>query len=137
MRTFEENISRCGVCLMMAGIVLMLTMLLLSACHDEHNDYYTTAIVTIDLPEGYSIKQMQGTVTLTNLNNRQTFSTSTFSGTSATLEIMRGVYSAEVEGSLRYISSDGEVHSSNFRAATSHCELLQHPSELHLDIILL
>lgn len=122
---------------MMAGMVLMLTTLLLSACHDEHDDYYTTAVVTIDLPEGCTIKQMQGTVTLTNLNNRQAFSTSTFSGTSVTLEVMRGVYSADVEGSLRYTDSDGVTHAGNFRAATSHCELLQHPSELHLDIILL
>lgn len=121
----------------LGAVIALLAAVALSACHDEHDDYYTTAIVTIDLPEGYSIGQMQGTVTLTNLNNRQAYSSSTFNGTSVTLEVMRGVYSADVEGSLRYTDSAGVTHAGNFRAATSHCELLEHPSELHLDIILL
>lgn len=137
MGIFEKNVSHCGTWQALAAILLMLFLSMLCACHDDHDDYYTTAIVTIDLPEGCTIGQMQGTVTLTNLNNRQTYSSSTFNGTSATLEVMRGVYSADVEGSLRYADASGAAHTGNFRAATSHCELLQHPSELHLDIILL
>jgi len=137
MGIFEKNISHRGARLALTVILLQFFLPMLCACHDDHDDYYTTAIVTIDLPEGCTISQMQGTVTLTNLNNRQTYSSSTFNGTSATLEVMRGVYSADVEGSLRYADANGVMHTGNFRAATSHCELLQHPSELHLDIILL
>lgn len=119
-------------------LALLLTVALLftaTSCHDDYDDYYTTAVVTIALPEGATLQQMQGTVRLTNLNNRQSYTSSTFSGASVTLEVMRGVYSIDVEGSLRYTTADGASATGNFRAATSYCEFLDHPSAVTLNII--
>lgn len=120
-----------GLC----ALLLLALPLLAISCHEDHDDYYTTVHVNIQMPEGYTAEQMQGTVKLTNLNNKQAYSTSVFDGTTATLEVLRGVYAADVEGSLRYTDAEGAAHAGNFRAATPHCEVLQHPASVTLDII--
>lgn len=120
-----------------SALLLLVCALTLAACNDLHDDYNTTVSVVIDMPEGYAAGQMQGTITLTNLNNRQTYSSSSFSGTTVSIEVLRGVYAAEAEGSLRYTDAAGETHTGNFRASTSYCEVLSHPSEVHLSLILI
>lgn len=90
------------------------------------------------MPQGSTASQMQGTVKLTNLNNKQSYSSSTFDGTTVTFtKVLRGAYSIDVEGSLRYTDSNGTVRTGNFRAATSYCEVLGHPALVPLDIIML
>lgn len=118
-------------------LMMLVCTALLTACHTDEDDYYTTVAVTVDAPEGVTVRQMQGTVRLTNLNNRQTYSTSAFSGTTAALEVMRGVYSADVEGSVRYTDAGGRERTATFRAATSYCEALTHPAAVRLDLILM
>ncbi len=108
---------------------------LLSSCHEDHDDYYTAISVHIRLPEGYAAGKMQGTVRLTNLNNRQTYATSAFDGTTATLQVMRGVYAVDAEGSLRYTDVEGRTQTGNFRATSSYCEALEHPSAAEVDLV--
>lgn len=118
-------------------LLLLLALPLLTSCHADEDDYYTTIDVVIDAPEGITVSQMQGTVRLTNLNNRLSYATSTFARTTASVEVMRGVYSVDVEGSLRYTDENGTLRTANFRAATAYCEALDHPSEVHLDLIIM
>lgn len=117
--------------------LLLLAALLLTACHSDNDDYFTTAVVTIDAPEGCTISRMQGTVALTNLNSKQTTTTATFDGATAHAEVLRGSYSISVEGTVRYVDAEGKSRTASFRAATAHCEFLTHPTEVHLDIILM
>lgn len=121
----------------LSALLVLLTLPALTACHADEDDYYTSIAVTVGPPEGGTILQMQGTVRLTNLNNKQTYSTSAFSTSTATLEVLRGVYSVDIEGTVRYSDKTGTVRTANFRASSSYTEALDHPSATTLDIILL
>lgn len=121
----------------LATLLVLLTLTALTACHTDEDDYYTTMAVTVAAPEGCTILQMQGTVRLTNLNNKQTYSTSAFSVATATIEVLRGVYSVDIEGTVRYSDKTGTVRTANFRASSSYTEALDHPAAATLDIILL
>lgn len=107
------------------------------SCGADHDDYTTLAVVVIDVPDSISVERMQGTATFTNLNSRQRTMASTFSGTGIQAELLRGAYSIDVEGSLRYTDSLGASHAGTFRAATSYAEVLDHPAEIHLSLILM
>ncbi len=123
---------------MVAMIVMMISLCTaFAACHEESDDYYTTAQIEFTAPEGTSIKQLQGTVKLYNINNRQTFSTSAFNGNTASIEVFRGAYSVTAEGSLRYVDSRGREQTGSFRAVTDYCEVMEHPSRVVLKIILM
>lgn len=122
---------------LLAALLMLLGLTALTACHAAEDDCYTTVSVTVAPPEGGTILQMQGTVRLTNLNNRQTYSTSAFSLATATVEVLRGVYSVDIEGTVRYTDKTGTVRTANFRASSSYTEALTHPAAATLDIILL
>lgn len=121
----------------LAAIIMLMALPVITACHTDEDDYYTTMAVTVGAPEGGTILQMQGTVRLTNLNNKQTYSTSAFNVATANLEVLRGVYSVDIEGTVRYSDKTGTVRTANFRASSSYTEALNHPSATTLDIILL
>lgn len=121
----------------LAALLVLLTLPALTACHADEDDYYTSIAVTVGAPEGCTILQMQGTVRLTNLNNKQTYSTSAFTVATASMEVLRGVYSVDIEGTVRYADKAGTVRTANFRASSSYTEALDHPSAATLDIILL
>lgn len=121
----------------LTALLVLLALPALTACHSDEDDYYTTLAVTVAAPEGCTILQMQGTVRLTNLNNKQSYATSAFTVSTATLEVLRGVYSIDIEGTVRYTDKTGTVRTGNFRASSSYAEALTHPATATLDIILL
>lgn len=110
-------------------------MIATTACHQENDDYNTSAVISIKVPDSIYVDKMQGTVTVTNLNNKQSYSSSDFNGTSASMDIMRGCYSISVTGTVLYHDSLKVVHTRNFRAASSYNEFLEHPSNVSVDII--
>ena len=83
--------------------------ILFVACQKSNDDYYTEARVRLVLPDSLRLEKLQGTVRLTNLNNKQSFTTSTFQAGEASLEVFRGVYAVDVEGSVRYAAPDGPI----------------------------
>lgn len=103
----------------------------------SNDDYYAEARVRLVLPDSLRLEKLQGTVRLTNLNNKQSFTTSTFQAGEASLEVFRGVYAVDVEGSVRYATPDGTNQTANFRASTPYIKVLDHPSLVSLDIILM
>lgn len=124
-------------CWVALGLAVVLIPVLFVACQKSHEDFYTEAHVRIVLPDTLHLDKMQGTVRLTNLNNKQTFTTATFQGNEATIEVFRGVYAADVEGSVRYTNEKGQMQTANFRANTSYVKVLDHPSLISLDITIM
>ena len=108
-----------------------------TSCHQEYTDYDTTAIITLVAPDTITVERMQGTVTLTNLNNKQSYATSTFNGNQVELSMMRGVYSVLAEGSILYKDSSGQELRRMFRASSSLEKALDHPSCITLNIIII
>lgn len=113
-------------------IWLMMAALLLAACHEESDDYYTTAEIMVTESDSVSIIKMQGTVKATNLANKQVYSTSTFEGNKASMEVMRGAYSVLIEGTMAYRDENGVRRVATFRASTDYCEMMAHPAVIAL-----
>lgn len=83
------------ICVALLGMVL-------ASCHQDEDDLFTTAAITLTAEEGTTVGRVQGTVQLTNLNTRQVTTTAEFDGNIARVSLLRGVYSVLVEGSMQY-----------------------------------
>ncbi|MCD8317747.1 MAG: hypothetical protein LUC45_02310 [Paraprevotella sp.] len=117
--------------------VVLATVLSLGSCHKEYDDYSTTAVITLETTGVTKIQRIPGTAVMTNLNNKQQFSSSDFDGTTIYIDVFRGAYSADVEGALVYTDSIGQEQTKMFRASTSYCEAISHPAPIRLKLIYL
>ncbi|WP_455050524.1 hypothetical protein [Hoylesella nanceiensis] len=113
-------------------ICLMLVLMAFSSCEKEETNYYTTAITRLELSEGEELMQIQGTITLLNITNQQAYSTSTFSNSQTTMQVLRGVYSLQGEGTVRVKTVDGSVSVRYFRVSESYVEVLNNSTTIVL-----
>ena len=113
-------------------ICLMLVLMAFSSCEKEETNYYTTAITRLELSEGEELMQIQGTITLLNITNQQAYSTSTFSNSQTTMQVLRGVYSLQGEGTVRVKTADGSVSVRYFRVSESYVEVLNNSTTIVL-----
>ena len=113
-------------------ICLVLVLMAFSSCEKEETNYYTTAITRLELSEGEDLMQIQGTITLLNITNQQAYSTSTFSNSQTTMQVLRGVYSLQGEGTVRVKMADGSVSVRYFRVSESYVEVLNNSTTIVL-----
>ncbi len=113
-------------------ICLMLVLMAFSSCEKEETNYYTTAITRLELSEGEELMQIQGTITLLNITNQQAYSTSTFNNSQAIMQVLRGVYSLQGEGTVRVKTADGSVSVRYFRVSESYIEVLNNSTTIVL-----
>ena len=111
---------------------------LLVACHEDEDDIFATAVITLLTDEGLTIERVQGTARITNLNSKQVTTTSDFNGSALHLSLMRSSYSIDLEGLVRYHDQQGQVYTKHMRAHTDYVALNQKDyNETTLDIIFL
>lgn len=103
------------ICVALLGMVL-------TSCHQDEDDLFTTAAITLTAEEGTTVERVQGTVQLTNLNTRQVTTTAEFDGNIARVTLLRGAYSVLVEGSMQYKDANGETSVRQFRATSDYLE---------------
>lgn len=103
------------ICVALMGMVL-------TSCHQDEDDLFTTAAIILTAEEGTTVERVQGTVQLTNLNTRQVTTTAEFDGNIARVSLLRGVYSVLVEGSMQYKDANGETSVRQFRATSDYLE---------------
>ena len=113
-------------------ICLVLVLMAFSSCEKEETNYYTTAITRLELSEGEELMQIQGTITPLNITNQQAYSTSTFSNSQTTMQVLRGVYSLQGEGTVRVKMADGSVSVRYFRVSESYVEVLNNSTTIVL-----
>lgn len=113
-------------------LVLVLVLMAFSSCEKEETNYYTTAITRLELSEGEELMQIQGTITLLNITNQQAYSTSTFSNSQTIMQVLRGVYSLQGEGTVRVKTADGSVSVRYFRISESYVEVLNNSTTIVL-----
>ena len=113
-------------------ICLMLVLMAFSSCEKEETHYYTTATTRLELSEGEELMQIQGTITLLNITNQQAYSTSTFNNSQAIMQVLRGVYSLQGEGTVRVKTADGSVSVRYFRVSESYVEVLNNSTTIVL-----
>lgn len=103
------------ICVALLGMVL-------TSCHQDEDDLFTTAAITLTAEQGTTVERVQGTVQLTNLNTRQVTTTAEFDGNIARVTLLRGAYSVLVEGSMQYKDANGETSVRQFRATSDYLE---------------
>ena len=113
-------------------ICLVLVLMAFSSCEKEETNYYTTAITRLELSEVEELMQIQGTITLLNITNQQAYSTSTFNNSQTTMQVLRGVYSLQGEGTVRVKTADGSVSVRYFRVSESYVEVLNNSTTIVL-----
>jgi hypothetical protein len=113
-------------------ICLVLVLMFFSSCEKEETNYYTTAITRLELSEGEELMQIQGTITLLNITKQQAYSTSIFSNSQTTMQVLRGVYSLQGEGTVRVKTADGSVSVRYFRVSESYVEVLNNSTTIVL-----
>jgi hypothetical protein len=113
-------------------ICLILALVSFSSCEKEENNYYTTATTRLELSKGEELIQIQGTITLLNITNQQAYSTSTFNNSQAIMQVLRGVYSLQGEGTVRVKTADGSVSVRYFRVSESYIEVLNNSTTIVL-----
>ena len=121
--------------LLQLSVFAALFTVLVCACHADNDDYYTTAIITVRVPDSLTVVRMQGTVTLSNTSNKQSYSSSSFQGTSVFIDVIRGAYALHGEGTVLVRTRNGTERVANFRVSSSYLELIDHPSAVSTDII--
>lgn len=103
------------ICVALLGMVL-------TSCHQDEDDLFTTAAITLAAEQGTTVERVQGTVQLINLNTRQVTTTAEFDGNIARVTLLRGAYSVLVEGSMQYKDANGETSVRQFRATSDYLE---------------
>ena len=104
------------ICALVCGMFLI-------SCHQDEDDIFTIAAIELKAEEGITIERIQGTVTLTNLNTKQIVTSAEFNGNTAQVQLLRGAYTALVEGSIQYHDANGNTAIRQFRASTSYLAL--------------
>lgn len=106
-----------------------------ASCGQKYDDYYTQAVVTLQVPDTIVPVEMQGTVVLKNLSDGRRYTVSAFKGTTAALDVLRGSYMLDAEGTLRYRMADGTEHVKYYRASENYVEIVAHPTQISTKII--
>lgn len=104
-------------------IILMLGFLSMTACHQEENDLFATAIINLAVDDGITITQIQAQAELTNVNTRQVTTTANFDGAVLRVELLRGAYQVLIEGVATCQDATGNIRFRQFRAQTDYVEL--------------
>ena len=116
-------------------LIITLTIGVLFACHKEQINYYTSAVVTLNFPNEVKVIRLQGTIILTNLNNKKVYSTSDIGQLRTILQVMKGAYSLSGEGSVRYTNRENKDEIRHFRVSKDYCEVLNQPTIISAPII--
>ena len=74
--------------------------------------------IAISSEEATEIDRVQATATLTNLNTKQTFTSTNFIGNRLTETVLRGAYKISIDGVIRYTDKKNEVRVRSFRSTT-------------------
>ena len=121
-------------CLFYIMVVLMLPLLAIR-CTQKDDDYYTQAMVTLQVPDTITPIEMQGTVVLKNLSNGRSYTVSTFQENTATINVLRGAYMMDAEGTIRYRMTDGTEGVEYYRASENYIEIVAHPTQIRTNIL--
>ncbi len=98
-------------------------LLFLTACHQDEDDLFATATLTLTAGDTLTIERVQGTARVTNLNSKQIVTSSDFDGATLRLDLLRSSYSADVEGLVRYHNRQGVTETKRMRAHSDYLSL--------------
>lgn len=102
-----------------------MTLLLLSGCHQENDDLFATAVISIGTDEELTVTHVQAQAQFTNINTRQVTTTANFDGTLLRVELLRGPYQVSIEGVATCQDANGQTRHRQFRVHSDFVECYQ------------
>ncbi|GEM_PF-166581 len=110
-----------------------------ASCHSDHDFYTTTAGIELTMPVEGEVEIIQYSLTMTNLNSREVVNNAgKTTGTIMINDIMRGAYSINVEGIVKYKNESGQVTMRQFRAQSEYVSFVgQQDAVVTLEMILM
>lgn len=98
-------------------IIMCALAVVATACHSDYDDYTTSGEIALSLPVEGEIEIIQYSVQMMNLNSRSsvTFADKT-SGIIPVVNILRGAYSINIEGVVRFRGASHVLQTHQFRA---------------------
>lgn len=110
-----------------------------TACEPEElGGVMTSAKVTLTAPDSIALLQVKGTVTIQCLSNRLTWTAEEWDSVSVSFpQVMTGPYSLSADGKIAVKINGGRRKVYRFRANNNYVEMLDHPSDVQLDILLI
>jgi hypothetical protein len=118
-------------------ILLILLLFVFSACSQGEEEIFTSATIRLTTADSISVEKVQATLKATNINTRQTVTTSQFDSLAVPVTLLRGAYKISIEGYAVYKDKDQQQHTQAFRAYTDYCELIELSSEAEIELILM
>lgn len=117
--------------------LFIIAVLIFQACTDKNEDYYTEANVQLLLPDTITTIQVQGTITLKNLSTGRNYTSSRFNSDNAVIfpQLLRGVYSLDIEGTIRFRGKSNHECVKYYRASSDYIEIVKHPAYIKKAII--
>lgn len=117
---------------------MMVLVLMLTACHQDQDELFTTADVTITGYGNMTVNRVQGTVNMTNLSSRQITTSTNFHGATCHMAILRGSYAVDAEGVVSFTDSLGNEQQRQFRAQSNYLPFIDEESNsASLELILM
>lgn len=115
--------------------IVILFLLSAGSCQQENDDYYTQAFITLQVPDTITPLKIQGTVILKNLSNGRIYATSDFKSNTVSIELLRGAYMLDAEGTLLCRMPDGKEEVKYYRTSKNYIEIVEHPVKIDTEII--
>lgn len=115
--------------------IVILFLLGVGSCQQENDDYYTQAFITLQVPDTITPLKIQGTVILKNLSNGRIYATSDFKSNTVSIELLRGTYMLDAEGTLLCRMPDGKEEVKYYRTSKNYIEIVEHPVKIDTEII--
>lgn len=133
-RFFTNTCKKGGVAL---ACLLSLSGFFAACEPEEHDQVTTSARVTLAAPDSIALLQVKGSVTIQCLTNKLTWTTDQWDSVSVNFpKVMTGPYSLSADGKIAVKINQGRRKVYRFRANNNYVELLDHPSNVQLDILL-
>jgi len=117
--------------------IFALLLLALVACHNDAEEIFTSATISLEAADSITVQKIQGTVKAVNINTRQTTTNSQFDNFSSSMKLLRGAYQITINGYVVYLDNKNIQHTHAFIAYTDYCELKDIKSQTKLKIVLI
>ncbi len=111
-------------------------LLVVASCHSDSEDYFTTARINLTLPVAGEVELIQYSVSMMNLNSRDVVTEAGKTTHEITVgDILRGAYSINVEGVVKYIDAVSEAQVHQFRAQSQYVSIVDEDNTVDLEMI--
>ncbi len=109
-----------------------------ASCHSDYEDYTTAGEIGLTLPVNGEVEVIQYSLEMMNLNSRDVITAAgKTQSVIAVSDMLRGAYSINIEGVVRYRDVSDKVITQQFRAQSEFVPMVENHNIVELEMILM